>query len=74
MVEGPSFERLMLEAHARSLGVSREEACKDFASVYAMKRLSNGEDVANAVTFLLSKRARQMTGMDLPVDGGWAEL
>ena len=28
----------------------------------------------NAVVFLVSEKSRQLTGVDLPVDGGWASL
>ncbi len=31
-------------------------------------------DVANACLFLASDVSRQITGVDLPVDGGWAAL
>ena len=31
-------------------------------------------DVANACLFLASDASRQITGIDLPVDGGWAML
>jgi enoyl-[acyl-carrier-protein] reductase (NADH) len=37
----------------------------------ALKRLSTAEDVANAACFLVSERARNITGRDLIVDGGW---
>jgi len=32
------------------------------------------QDVANACLFLASDASRQITGVDLPVDGGWAML
>ena len=34
-------------------------------------RLGTPEDIAQAVTFLLSSRASFITGIDLVVDGGW---
>ena len=37
-------------------------------------RVSTDEDVANACLFLASDVSRQITGVDLPVDGGWAML
>ena len=38
------------------------------------KRVTTDEDVANACLFLASDVSRQITGVDLPVDGGWAML
>jgi 3-oxoacyl-[acyl-carrier protein] reductase len=36
--------------------------------------VSTDADVANACLFLASEVSRQITGVDLPVDGGWAML
>ena len=36
-----------------------------------LKRLSSETDIANAVLFLASERARNITGQDLVVDAGW---
>ena len=33
--------------------------------------MNEPEDVANAIIFLLSSAARQITGVELPVDGGY---
>ena len=35
---------------------------------------SDKKHIAAATLFLASDRARQITGVDLPVDGGWAAL
>ena len=37
----------------------------------ALKRVTEPEDVANAVVFMASEESRQMTGQDVTVDGGW---
>jgi len=36
-----------------------------------VKRLGRPEDMAAAVSFLLSDDASYITGVQLPVDGGW---
>ena len=35
-----------------------------------LQRLGSPEDIANAMTYLASDRAAQVTGVVLPVDGG----
>jgi 3-oxoacyl-[acyl-carrier protein] reductase len=59
---------------ATRLGIPEEEAAERHAADYALRRVSTGEDVAQACLFLASDAARQITGVDLPVDGGWASL
>jgi 3-oxoacyl-[acyl-carrier protein] reductase len=54
--------------------VTEEEAVRLHASDYALGRISTDEDIAAATLFLASRGARQITGIDLPVDGGWAAL
>jgi len=39
-----------------------------------LKRVTTDNDVANACLFFASDVSRQITGADLPVDGGWAAL
>jgi 3-oxoacyl-[acyl-carrier protein] reductase len=70
MVKGPRFETVCAEM-AERLGISLEEAEARHAEDYALRRISTAEDVADAVVFLASDKSRQVTGLDLPVDGGW---
>jgi 3-oxoacyl-[acyl-carrier protein] reductase len=70
MVEGDRFDRVSSDMGAR-LGISPEEARARMESEYALRRISTAEDVAGAVLFLASDAARQITGQDLAVDGGW---
>ena len=70
MVDGPRFERVCAE-RAKADGITPEEARARYAAEYALRRVSTDVDVANAVLFLASERARNITGQDLAVDGGW---
>jgi len=70
MVDGPRFARVCGEL-AQRRGISVDEARAEHEAEYALRRISTGEDVANAVVFLSSDRSRQITGQDLAVDGGW---
>jgi 3-oxoacyl-[acyl-carrier protein] reductase len=70
MVEGPRFDRVCRE-NAKRLGIGIDEARARHAQEYALRRISTGEDVANAVVFFASDRSRQITGQDLAIDGGW---
>jgi 3-oxoacyl-[acyl-carrier protein] reductase len=74
MVDGPRFRDKVCADMAKRLDITVDEAAERHAADYALKRLSSDVDVANACLFLASDAARQITGIDLPVDGGWAML
>ncbi len=74
MVDGPRFRDKVCADMAARLGITLEQAMERHASDYALKRVTVDEDVANACLFLASDVSRQITGVDLPVDGGWAML
>lgn len=74
MVDGPRFREKVVPEMAKRLGIVEEAAAQRHAAEYALQRISTGEDVANACLFLASDVSRQITGADLPVDGGWAML
>jgi NAD(P)-dependent dehydrogenase (short-subunit alcohol dehydrogenase family) len=74
MVDGPRFREKVCANMAKRLGITIEEAVERHAADYALKRVTNDADVANACLFLASDASRQITGIDLPVDGGWAML
>lgn len=74
MVDGPRFRDKVCANMANKLGISPEEAATRHAADYALKRVSLDSDIANACLFLASDVSRQITGVDLPVDGGWALL
>ena len=70
MVKGPRFASVCAEM-AERLGITVDEAEARHAEDYALARISTPEDVADSVVFLASDKSRQVTGLDLPVDGGW---
>ena len=74
MVDGPRFRDKVCADMARKLGITPEEAAERHAAEYALKRVTTDNDVANACLFFASDVSRQITGADLPVDGGWAAL
>lgn len=74
MVDGPRFRDKVCADMARKLNITVEEAMERHAADYALKRVTTDADVANACLFLASDVSRQLTGIDLPVDGGWAML
>ncbi|KPU91333.1 short-chain dehydrogenase [Variovorax paradoxus] len=74
MVDGPRFREKVCANMAEKLGITLEEAMTRHAADYALRRVSTDADVANACLFMASEVSRQITGVDLPVDGGWAML
>jgi NAD(P)-dependent dehydrogenase (short-subunit alcohol dehydrogenase family) len=50
----------------------RAKADRIAADYHPLGRVADAEDVARAVLFLCSDEARHITGIDLPVDGGYA--
>src|SRR3984893_1539138 len=74
MVDGPRFRDKVCADMAARLGITIDEAAKRHAADYALQRITSDADVANACLFLASDVSRQITGIDLRVDGGWAML
>jgi 3-oxoacyl-[acyl-carrier protein] reductase len=72
MVDGPRFRTKVVPEIMRKKGCTEQEAVDSLASEYALRRISTDSDVANACLFLASDVSRQITGVDLPIDGGWA--
>ena len=63
-------------ANTRSAGQRREaeQAAAQFASQIPMGRRGKPEEIAAAVTFLASDESSFITGVDLAVDGGMAQV
>ena len=70
VINGARMGRIVAEK-AQELGKAPEEVYADFAAQTALGRLVEESDVAEAVRFLVSPAARNITGHDIPVDVGW---
>jgi NAD(P)-dependent dehydrogenase (short-subunit alcohol dehydrogenase family)/rhamnose utilization protein RhaD (predicted bifunctional aldolase and dehydrogenase) len=64
------WNRKYIEACARKYGIRPEEVIPYYVNMTALKREITGQDVADAVVFLCSERARNITGQTVVVDGG----
>ncbi len=67
---GARMDRIVAEK-ARKVGKAPEEIYADFAGQTALGRFVEESDVGEAVRFLVSPGARNITGHDIPVDAGW---
>lgn len=69
MTVTPRFERIV-QAAAEREGISEDAAREQLAAGIPSGEFATPEDVAHAVMFFVSPRARQVTGQLLFVDGG----
>jgi NAD(P)-dependent dehydrogenase (short-subunit alcohol dehydrogenase family) len=70
IVETPRMMKLC-EEKARVRGWTVQQVYDEYVEDMALKRVTTGQDVANAVLFLASEDACQITGQHIAVDGGW---
>lgn len=70
VTHGGRMDKIVSEK-ARKLGRGAEDVYEDFARQTALGRFIEDVDVAAAVSFLVSERARNITGHDIVVDAGW---
>jgi NAD(P)-dependent dehydrogenase (short-subunit alcohol dehydrogenase family) len=61
----------IIATKAAKLGTTPEQVYQDFTKQTALGRFVEEEDIANAIDFLISDGARNITGHDIPVDAGW---
>ena len=54
------------------IGSATNEDLEKIATEFPMKRFARPEEIANAITFLLSDAASYITGTELTVDGGFS--
>jgi NAD(P)-dependent dehydrogenase (short-subunit alcohol dehydrogenase family) len=66
---GPPVERFV-KLQAKQQGVSEEEVLAGITGKIPLREMAADEDVANAVAFLASNRARMITGQTLMVNAG----
>ena len=70
VTNGDRMERIV-RGKAERTGRTYDDVYADFASQTALGRFIDEADVAEAVRFLVSDGARNMTGHDIVVDAGW---
>jgi len=70
IVDGPRMNKLC-EEKAKRRGWSFERVYEEYVDDMALKRVTQAQDIANAVLFLASEESRQLTGHEIAVDGGW---
>lgn len=70
IVETPRMMKLC-EGKAKARGWTVQQVYDEYVQDMALKRVTTGQDVANAVLFMASDDARQITGQHIAVDGGW---
>lgn len=71
IVNTPRMDRLCREK-ARVRGWTYEQVHDEYVQEMALRRVTEPQDIANAVLFLASDDARNITGQEIVVDGGWA--
>jgi 3(or 17)beta-hydroxysteroid dehydrogenase len=69
LIDTPMLRRV-IERAAKTRNITVEQSLRDFKATVPTGELLQPEDVANAVLFLVSDEARQITGAQLVVDGG----
>ena len=70
IVHTPRMDELCREK-ARVRGWTYAEVYDEYVEEMALKRVTEPQDVADAVLFLASDDSRNITGQEITVDGGW---
>ena len=67
-VSGDRMKRV-IEAKAKSTGISEEELQQDYESMASLKTFVDKEDIASMALFLISNEAKRISGQVMTVDG-----
>jgi NAD(P)-dependent dehydrogenase (short-subunit alcohol dehydrogenase family) len=70
VMNGARMQTIVREK-AQKTGRAEQEVYDDFAGQTALGRFVDDTDVANAMRYLVSEGARNVTGHDIAVDAGW---
>ena len=70
IIQTPRMDKLC-EEKARVRGWTFEQVYDEYVAEMALKRVTVPQDVADLVLFLASDEARNVTGQEYTVDGGW---
>ena len=70
IVRTPRMDKLC-HAKAEKRGWTFQQVWEEYIEDMALKRVTEPEDIANMVLFLASEEAKQVTGQEIAVDGGW---
>lgn len=70
IVHTPRMDKLC-EEKARLRGWTFEQVYQEYVDEMCLGRVTEPEDVAEAVVYCASEESKNMTGQMIPVDGGW---
>lgn len=70
IVETPRMEKLC-RVRAEKRGITYDEMYAEYVAEMPLARVTYPEDIANAVVFLSSDDSKNITGQEIPIDGGW---
>ena len=70
MVDGPRFREKVVPQVASQFNISKEAAVDKHCEDYALGRISEDKDIANAVIFLISDDANYINGETIHINGG----
>lgn len=70
IVETPRMHKLC-EEKAKTKGTTFEEEYADYVAEMPIKRVTTPQHIADAVIFLASDESENISGQEMPIDGGW---
>ncbi|MCP4072524.1 MAG: SDR family oxidoreductase [Hyphomicrobiales bacterium] len=70
IVETPRMHKLCHEK-AKTKGTTYDEEYAEYVAEMPLLRVTTPQHIADAVIFLASDESENMTGQEMPIDGGW---